>query len=85
MKLTKELQCSTIAELIYIECLKQGVELCEDEHDLENILLSAAESILMGYGEAKDLRDIVGTIESYVAETKINYPNFFRTGDETTT
>ena len=37
MKLTSELQCSQLAELIYLECLKRGIKLAEDESDRENI------------------------------------------------
>ena len=36
MKLYKELQASQIAQLIYLQCLKKGIELNKDEEWLKN-------------------------------------------------
>lgn len=81
MKLTSELQCSQLAELIYLECLKRGIKLAEDESDRENILESSAEYLLYE-GSLKDPREIVDRVEKYVTETAQNYPLYFEKGVE---
>lgn len=79
MKFTNELQASTIAELVYLECLKQGVEIAESEEEKDKIFYASAEFLLCNH-KFIDLAEIADVIAEYVRETKLNYPLYFKTG-----
>ena len=79
-KLTNELSCSQITEMLYLELKKQGIDMIEDEEANYNNLYSAAESILYE-GSCTDISEVVDRIKKYISDTKTNYPTFFSTGD----
>jgi hypothetical protein len=70
-----------IAQLLYLEVISEGIELAEDEDLKNNIILDGAESILQEIGTTKDLYSIVDSIKNYILDTKHNYPNYFKTGE----
>lgn len=70
-----------IAQLLYLEVISEGIELAEDEDLKNNIILDGAESILQEIGTTKDLYTIVDSIKNYILDTKHNYPNYFKTGE----
>jgi hypothetical protein len=77
MKLYKELQASQIAQLIYLQCLKKGIELNKDEDVLYNILYAGAESIICGSGNTKDPREVLDQVDEWIYETRTNCPRYF--------
>jgi len=81
MKLYKELQASQIAQLIYLQCLKQGIELNKDEDVLYNILYAGAESIICGSGNTKDPREVLDRVDEWIYDTRTNYPRYFIEGE----
>lgn len=81
MKLYKELQASQIAQLIYLQCLKQGIELNKDEDVLYNILYAGAELIIYGSGNTKDPREVLDRVDEWIYETRTNYPGYFIEGE----
>lgn len=82
MKLYKELQASQIAQLIYLQCLKKGIELNKDEDVLYNILYAGAESIICGSGNTKDPREVLDQVDEWIYETRTNCPRYFIEGEE---
>lgn len=82
MKLYKELQASQIAQLIYLQCLKQGIELNKGEDVLYNILYAGAESIICGSGNTKDPREVLDQVDEWIYETRTNCPRYFIEGEE---
>ena len=80
MKLYKELQASQIAQLIYLQCLKKGIELNKDEDVLYNILYAGAESIICGSGNTKDPREVLDQVDEWIYETRTNCPRYFIDG-----
>lgn len=70
-----------IAQLLYLELISEGIELAEDEDLKNNIILDGAEFILQEIGTTKDLYSIVDSIKGYILDTKRNYPNYFKTGE----
>ena len=70
-----------IAQLLYLELISEGIELAEDEDLKNNIILDGAEYILQEIGTTKDLYTIVDSIKNYILDTKHNYPNYFKTGE----
>ena len=82
MKLFKELQASQIAQIIYLQCLKQGIELNKDEDTLYKILYDGAESIIYGSGNTKDPREVLDRVDEWIYDTRTNYPRYFIEGEE---
>lgn len=82
MKLYKELQASQIAQLIYLQCLKKGIELNKDEDVLYNILYAGAESIICGSGNTKDPREVLDQVDEWIYETRTSCPRYFIEGEE---
>lgn len=67
---------ASIAELLYVECLKQGVEINENEKDVLNKLNNSADYIA-SHVNTQDITDVTEYIINYVKETKEHYPNYF--------
>lgn len=76
----RELQLSTIAQMLYLELKRQGIPLAEDTEDRSNIIFSGAESILYGCNP-NDITEVVEEIKQWISETRSNYPNYFITGE----
>lgn len=76
----RELQLSTIAQMLYLELKRQGIPLAEDTEDRSNIIFSGAESILYGCNP-NDITEVVEEIKQWISETKSNYPRYFITGE----
>jgi len=79
MKLYKELQASQIAQLIYLQCLKKGIELNKDEDVLYNILYAGADLVFFS-GSTKDPREVLDRVDEWIYETRTNYPGYFIKG-----
>ena len=80
MKLYEELQASQIAQIIYLQCLKQGIELNKDEDTLYKILYGGAESIVM-QGSTRDPREVLDRVDEWIYDTRTNYPRYFIEGE----
>lgn len=80
MKLCEELQASQIAQIIYLQCLKQGIELNKDEDTLYKILYGGAELIVM-QGSTRDPREVLDRIDEWIYDTRTNYPRYFIEGE----
>ena len=81
MKLYEELQASQIAQIIYLQCLKQGIELNKDEDTLYKILYAGAELIVM-QGSTRDPREVLDRVDEWIYDTRNNYPRYLIEGEE---
>lgn len=81
-QISKELQCTTIANMLACELKRQGVPVAEDPDTFYNIVYNGAELILYEGGVDKDIQLCVDRIKEYINDTKQNYPNYFLTGED---
>ena len=82
MKYTEELQLSQIKELIYLECRKRGIGLASDPEEMDAILESGAELIILNHGSAKDPKEVLEWITEWISDTLTNFPNYFTRGED---
>ena len=80
-RISSELQCSTIANMIAVELKRLNIPVAGDEDLKYNIIYASAEYLLY-FGIFNDLHECVNEIKNYIKETCSNYPNYFLTGEE---
>lgn len=77
MKFTNELQIHQIKELIYLELRKYNIAMSDDEFLLDDILDDSARIIIAINGQAKDPREVLDWIDSWITDTMKSQPGYF--------
>ena len=63
MRTADVLQMSTVRNMLLTELKRQGIEVAQDENDLEAILDSTAEQILFNWGSGSQYKDIQACVD----------------------